>query len=183
MVERAGLEHVERLAPLIDAYRGFYGQPSDVAAAAEFLRARLDRGESVVLMAVDGDGETPLGFVQLYPTFSSVRLSPVWILCEDDRIYFSVLVDSAKFRQLERDPRISLCIDAGHPDARAVMIRGRVEIIRETSAWSEDLSWRINRRYHASEDETRQYMELIATQGASALVAVSRERLIGRNFN
>ncbi len=111
------------------------------------------------------------------------QLSPVWILCEDDRIYFSVLVDSAKFRQLERDPRISLCIDAGHPDARAVMIRGRVKIIRETSAWSEDLSWRINRRYHASEDETRQYMELIATQGASALVAVSPERLIGRNFN
>jgi PPOX class probable F420-dependent enzyme len=111
------------------------------------------------------------------------QLSPVWILAENGKIYFSILVDSAKYHQLMRDPRISLCIDAGHPDARAVMIRGRAEIIREESAWSEDLSWRINRRYHESEEDARQYMQEMETQGASALVAVSLENQIGRDFN
>jgi len=111
------------------------------------------------------------------------QLSPVWILCEDGKIYFSILVDSAKFRQLERDPRISLCIDAGHPDARAVMIQGRAELIRETSAWSEAVSWKITRRYHETEAEARRYDSQTKADGPSALVVVSPERIIGRDFN
>jgi nitroimidazol reductase NimA-like FMN-containing flavoprotein (pyridoxamine 5'-phosphate oxidase superfamily) len=48
------------------------------------------------------------------------QLSPIWFLYENERLYFSILLSSAKYRQLRRDPRIALCIDAGHPDARAV---------------------------------------------------------------
>ena len=111
------------------------------------------------------------------------QLSPVWILCENGKIYFSILVDSAKFRQLEGDPRISLCIDAGHPDARAVMIQGTVELIREKSAWSEEMSWKIERRYHETEEEARLYNSQMKSQGPSALVVVSPRRIIGRDFN
>jgi PPOX class probable F420-dependent enzyme len=111
------------------------------------------------------------------------QLSPVWILCENGKIYFSILVDSAKFRQLERDPRISLCIDAGHPDARAVMIQGTVELVREKSAWSEDVAWKIDCRYHETEEEARLYNSQMKSQGPSVLVVVSPQRIIGRDFN
>jgi len=109
--------------------------------------------------------------------------SPVWILCEHGKVYFSISVDSAKFRQLERDPRISLCIDAGHPDARAVMIEGTVELVREPSAWSEEMSWKITRRYHETEEEARLYHQETKAQGPSALVVVSPRRIVGRDFN
>ncbi len=111
------------------------------------------------------------------------QLSPVWILYENGQIFFSVLADSAKARQLARDPRISLCVDAGHPDGRAVMIRGSAEIIREKSEWSEDLSWRINRRYLESDEATRRFLDENQWEGASVLVVVSPDTIIGRDFN
>ncbi len=127
--------------------------------------------------------ETRHAIVGVIRSDGAPQLSPVWILCENGKIYFSVFVDSAKFRHLERDSRISLCIDAGHPDARAVMIQGTVELIQEQSAWSEDLSWRIHRRYHETEEEARLFESQMNSQGPSALVAVSPQRIIGRDFN
>jgi ribosomal protein S18 acetylase RimI-like enzyme len=76
----AAPENVDVLAPLFDAYRSFYDQPSDLEGARTFLMERLGRGQSVVFMAVGADGESPVGFVQLYPLFSSVRMAPVWVL-------------------------------------------------------------------------------------------------------
>jgi len=111
------------------------------------------------------------------------QLSPVWILYENGRIYFSIFVDSAKYRLLERDPRIGICVDAGHPDARVVTIHGVAKLVPEQSAWSEDLAWRINRRYHASDEAARSYLEETETQGAGALVVVSPEKIVGRDFN
>jgi ribosomal protein S18 acetylase RimI-like enzyme len=73
---------LDALAPLFDAYRSFYGRPSDPARAREFLAARLRRGESVVLIAETTDHRVPrtLGFTQLYPSFSSVACEAVWVL-------------------------------------------------------------------------------------------------------
>lgn len=66
------------LVPLFDRYRQFYGQPGDVPAARAFLHDRLVRGESTVLLA--SDGGWVLGFIQLYPSFSSVSMAPIWVL-------------------------------------------------------------------------------------------------------
>ena len=77
-VLRATVGDVERLAPLFDLYRQFYRQPSDLALASCFLAQRLVRGESVVLLACDG--EAVPGFTQLYPSFSSVHAQRTWIL-------------------------------------------------------------------------------------------------------
>lgn len=71
-------EQVELVAPLFDAYRQFYGQPADLDGARWFLAERLKRGESVVFAAVES-GRT-LGLAQLYPSFSSLSMKPVWIL-------------------------------------------------------------------------------------------------------
>ena len=77
-VTHAQPSDLDALAVLFDAYRQFYGQPSDVAAAREWLRSRLRFGESKVLLA-RRDGEAA-GFAQLYATFSSVRLARTWTL-------------------------------------------------------------------------------------------------------
>lgn len=77
-ISRAGPADLDALALLFDAYRQFYGQPSDVAAARDWLRSRLRVGESMVLVA--RRGADVVGFVQLYPMFSSVRLARTWIL-------------------------------------------------------------------------------------------------------
>nr|WP_295377843.1 GNAT family N-acetyltransferase [Pseudoxanthomonas sp.] len=77
-ISRAGPADLDALALLFDAYRQFYGQPSDVAAARDWLRSRLRVGESMVLVA--RRGADMVGFVQLYPMFSSVRLARTWIL-------------------------------------------------------------------------------------------------------
>jgi GNAT superfamily N-acetyltransferase len=77
-VRQAVLADLPLVAPLFDAYRQFYGRTSDLDAATAFLRARFDHAESVIFLAIDG--EKPVGFTQLYPSFSSVSLARVFIL-------------------------------------------------------------------------------------------------------
>ena len=77
-IRRASADDIARVAPLFDAYRSFYGQPSDIARADAFLRERHDRGESALLLA-ERDGGV-VGFTHLYPLFSSVRTARVWLL-------------------------------------------------------------------------------------------------------
>lgn len=79
VVRRASLADVADVAELFALYRVFYGQTHDVVAATSFLRARLERRESIVYIAQSEDGEA-LGFVQVYPTFASVELGAAWRL-------------------------------------------------------------------------------------------------------
>jgi ribosomal protein S18 acetylase RimI-like enzyme len=69
---------LELVTPLFDAYRQFYGQLPNLAGARRFLEERLGRGESVILAVIEN--KRALGFTQLYPSFSSVSMKPVWIL-------------------------------------------------------------------------------------------------------
>ncbi len=78
-VRRAGAGDVDRVAPLFGRYLRFYGKPHDEATAVGFVRARMEQGQSVVLLAELG-GTRTVGFTQLYPSFSSVSLAPTWIL-------------------------------------------------------------------------------------------------------
>ena len=81
LIKRAVVADVDAVAPLFDAYRQFYGQRSDLAAARAFLEERLRREESVIFLAVaDEHANEALGFTQLYPSFSSVSVRRLWIL-------------------------------------------------------------------------------------------------------
>lgn len=77
-IRSAALSDIETLVPLFDAYRQFYKLPSDVSGAREFLTARFNSSDSSILLAFDGD--RPIGFTQLYPSFSSLRMARVFIL-------------------------------------------------------------------------------------------------------
>ncbi|NRF68340.1 GNAT family N-acetyltransferase [Aquincola sp. S2] len=80
-LRRAALPDLDTLAALFDAYRQFYEQAPDRAAARAFIAARLRKSESVLLLAEDAQGRG-LGFCQLYPTFCSISAAPVYILSD-----------------------------------------------------------------------------------------------------
>lgn len=69
---------VGEIAPLFDAYRQFYRKPSDIEGARRFLFARLSKSESVLFLARH-EGQA-VGFVHLYPAYSSIELRRLWIL-------------------------------------------------------------------------------------------------------
>ncbi|MBF8221881.1 GNAT family N-acetyltransferase [Halomonas sp. 328] len=79
IIRSARLADVAALGALLDAYRVFYGQPSDPDAARRFVAKRLGLGDAHLLVSCDDEG-VPQGFVQLYPLFSTVRLAPLWRL-------------------------------------------------------------------------------------------------------
>jgi GNAT superfamily N-acetyltransferase len=77
-VTKATPADVGAAALLFDAYRQFYKKAPNKEAARRFLFARLSKGESVLFLAWRGN--TAIGFVHLYPVFSSTNLTRQWIL-------------------------------------------------------------------------------------------------------
>ena len=77
-MRQADLSDIEKIVPLFDGYRQFYGQPSDEAAVRVFLRKRLEQQDSVLFVA-EAEG-CAVGFTQLYPTFSSVSMARTFVL-------------------------------------------------------------------------------------------------------
>jgi ribosomal protein S18 acetylase RimI-like enzyme len=74
-----GERDADLIAPLFDSYRQFYGKPADPALARAFIGDRLTANESVILMAEGPSGEC-VGFVQLFPSFTSVEARRLWVL-------------------------------------------------------------------------------------------------------
>jgi ribosomal protein S18 acetylase RimI-like enzyme len=72
-VYRAGIQHLDQLAPLFDQYRQFYEQAPNPEGCRRFLSRRLENDESVIFAARSTDGET-IGFTQLYRSFCSVEM-------------------------------------------------------------------------------------------------------------
>ena len=77
-IKLATLNELELLTELFDSYRMFYEQKSDLEEAKKFLMERMINDQSVAFIALDD--VKPLGFVQLYPSFSSVSMKRSWIL-------------------------------------------------------------------------------------------------------
>jgi len=78
IIIKAHIEHLELIVPLFDAYREFYGQPTDNDAAKQFLFEHLKNKESIIFLALVDN--LAVGFTQLYPSFSSVSMHPIYIL-------------------------------------------------------------------------------------------------------
>jgi GNAT superfamily N-acetyltransferase len=71
-------EHLPILIPLLDKYRIFYDQSSDEQGARRFLEARIKNKDSTIFVAFYNG--SPAGFTQLYSSFSSVSLKPIFVL-------------------------------------------------------------------------------------------------------
>jgi ribosomal protein S18 acetylase RimI-like enzyme len=68
-----------QLAPLFNAYRVFYEQPSDIALAKQFIAERLNSKDSTILVAINGEQKI-IGFCQIYPSFCSVIAAKIGVL-------------------------------------------------------------------------------------------------------
>ncbi|WP_454708403.1 N-acetyltransferase family protein [Delftia acidovorans] len=129
-------EDAALIAPLFDAYRQFYERPADADAALAFITARLERGESVILLARRPDGSA-LGFCQLYPSFCSVLAAPIYVL------YDLFVVPDA--RRLGVGRALLLAAEAharatGHPRMDLTTARNnlRAQALYESLGWVRD---------------------------------------------
>ncbi|WP_420322845.1 GNAT family N-acetyltransferase [Flagellimonas sp.] len=77
-IRQASHKDLELIVPLFNAYRVFYKQESDLDAARSFLKERFSNNENVIFLAFEG--EEPIGFTQLFTTFSSVSMKPFFVL-------------------------------------------------------------------------------------------------------
>lgn len=79
----ADVEQLEAAAALLDAYRMFYGKESDIPEARHYLFSRMTCHDSIIFLAMDSaqpEEQQAVGFVQLYPSFSSLWLKSILIL-------------------------------------------------------------------------------------------------------
>ncbi len=72
-------EFLDPAAVLFDKYRQFYRQPSNLAQSKSFLGERIEDQDSAIFIALYNSTEV-VGFMQLFPTFSSISAKRKWIL-------------------------------------------------------------------------------------------------------
>jgi ribosomal protein S18 acetylase RimI-like enzyme len=77
-IERATINDLTCLLPLVAAYRAFYQRSADAGRERSLITQHLETGTSTIFIArVDGRAA---GFVQLFQTYSTVMLGPQLIL-------------------------------------------------------------------------------------------------------
>lgn len=84
-IHLADSSDLNAVAALFNQYRLFYGKPDDTAGAARFIGERLALRDSVIFVAAAFQERTEAsweaaGFAQLYPSFSSLSMSRLWIV-------------------------------------------------------------------------------------------------------
>ncbi|SKC10201.1 Ribosomal protein S18 acetylase RimI [Soonwooa buanensis] len=101
MIRKVDIKDLDALSKLFDSYRIFYHKNSDIEAAKVFLAERIKNKESEIFVA---EFENNLvGFVQLFPIFSSTRMQRYWLLNDlfvDEnyrgKAYSKALLEAAK---------------------------------------------------------------------------------------
>lgn len=78
-IRKATLSDIEHLAKLFDRYRVFYRRQTDLPGATIFLTERIKNKESEIFVS-ENDEKELVGFVQLYPLFSSTNMQRLWLL-------------------------------------------------------------------------------------------------------
>jgi PPOX class probable F420-dependent enzyme len=137
------------------------------AEQAEFLSAD---GVLVRIATVNEDG--------------SPHVTPAWFLCEGDTILFTPRAGSAWFANLQRDPRVGLCIDEDALPYRKVVVEGRAEV---RFGPGQDDSWRDTYRRIAGKymghdpDAVEGYVQRTIDQ-PRALLAVDLRRSDARSW-
>ncbi|GGZ95740.1 PPOX class F420-dependent oxidoreductase [Streptomyces echinoruber] len=87
------------------------------AALPDKIKAILDRPVFIVVGTVQPDG--------------SPQLSPVWTKRDGDQILFSTTVDRRKYKNIARDPRVSVIVQDPENPYSYAEIRGTAETTTE----------------------------------------------------
>jgi PPOX class probable F420-dependent enzyme len=119
--------------------------------------------EKVVVCATNGKDGFP-------------HLMPLWYVVRDGELWAWTFAKSQKVKNLERDPRATLQVEAGteYQELRGVMVKTEVEIVRETDRVAE-LGLEIFARYGGNDAG-----EL--TDEVRAMVLKQAEKRVGMRF-
>tara|TARA_B100000029_G_scaffold259024_1_gene255712 strand:+ start:94 stop:549 length:456 start_codon:yes stop_codon:yes gene_type:complete len=79
-IVRAKIKHQDEISRLFNLYRIFYKEEGDPEGTYQFIKERLENGDSTIFVSINDDDESLSGFVQLYPSFCSVSMIPILIL-------------------------------------------------------------------------------------------------------
>lgn len=147
MVRKATITDVALLAQLFDAYRVYYDKESDIKGAEDFLNERIRNKESVIYVAVDG-GKL-VGFVQLYPIYSSTRMKRLWLLND---LYVDTNYRSKGIGELllEKSKKFAVATNSCGLQLETVKINSKANNLYIKNEWELDIehnfySWNSNK--------------------------------------
>jgi len=71
-------DDLNNLVLIFEEYRAFYKCNSDLISAYKFISERIENKDAEIFVA-EADNQL-VGFIQLYPLFSSTRMKKLWLL-------------------------------------------------------------------------------------------------------
>ena len=121
--------HCDELSILFNDYRIFYGQNSDMESARGFINERLTKNDSAIFAAFEKN--IMCGFVQLYPSFSSVAMKRTYYLNDlfinvtfrRKGIAKALIEKSIEFAKDNSAARITLCTQMENDAAKNLYIK------------------------------------------------------------
>lgn len=80
MIREGKIADLEKIVSIVMQYRSFYGvENQNEKEVRNFIKARIENNQSKIFIAENINGEV-IGFIQLYPSYSTVSLKPQWVL-------------------------------------------------------------------------------------------------------
>jgi GNAT superfamily N-acetyltransferase len=120
---------------LFNEYRQFYGQKSDLEASQKFLLDRIQKDDSVLIGAFDNSKQ--IGFVQLYPSFSSIAMAHKLIL-NDLFVAESARRTGAATALLNAAKQLAIDTGAASLVLATQLTNTSARTLYERSGWSEE---------------------------------------------
>jgi len=74
------IKYLGQVVDLIDQYRAFYSFDRSTNETKKFLLNILEKDENKLFLAIDEATNQVMGFVNLYPCYSTLSLKRLWIL-------------------------------------------------------------------------------------------------------
>ena len=97
------------------------------------------------------------------------HVAPLWFVWREEAVYLSASRGSRTWRNLERDPRVSICFDAGRDwvDLAGAVLRGRADLLAagDPTLRAPMSTWHEKYRAHLAGDGFRRFAEDVADLG------------------
>ncbi|MFG3010187.1 PPOX class F420-dependent oxidoreductase [Streptomyces cinerochromogenes] len=131
------------------------------AVLSDRLKSVLDGKVFIVVGTVQPDG--------------SPQLSPVWVMRDGDDLLFSTTVDRRKYRNLDRDPRVTVAVLNPDEPYEYAEIRGTAEM---TTDGGQDLIDRLSRKYTGK--DYADFNPAAAQDAERVVVRIRPRKVVGR---
>ncbi len=129
---------------------------------------RFLRGRRVAVLGTNGKDGAPV-------------LTPIWYVYRDEHLLMRTGKDSVKARNIQRDPRVTVCVQDERPPYASITVYGRAAIEPEHEGLAADIA----RRYLGGIAGAA-YLRVAAEnvqQSEEVTIAVTPERVLTQDFS